>query len=506
MRHIIIVTKVEDFPSSIDSVPVVSAKTYLTDPVFTSDKDLWIHNLCRSYKYQSSGYYVSLLAEARGHKVWPSVSTLQDFRSLSVIKAMSDDLDYLIRKSLRRISSEEFTLSIYFGQNTASQHNQLARALFGLFEAPMLRVTFERGKRGWDIQSVKPISLREIPPNHLPTLEKSAREFFSKRVPYRKSRRPPRPSLAILVDPQEAAPPSDEKAIERFMRAADQVGMDPEIITREDYQDIPDYDALFIRSTTSVTNFTYKFARRAWADGLVVIDDPLSIVRCTNKVFLAELLERNRLPRPETLVIHRDNADLIHAKLGFPVILKQPDSSFSQGVVRVSDSAELQRKLGEFLGASDFVVAQKYMPTDFDWRVGVMDRRPLFACRYYMARGHWQIYNWSAPEGQQAGRWDTMLVEDAPHEIIKTAVKAANLIGDGFYGVDLKMTERGPVIIEINDNPSIESDVEDMVLKDRLYEEIMLSMFSRVLRRNPIFSLDLLPEPMRSGGADLPQT
>ena len=29
--------------------------------------------------------------------------------------------------------------------------------------------------------------------------------------------------------------------------------------------------------------------------------------------------------------------------------------------------------------------AQEYLATDFDWRVGVLDRRPLFACKYFMA-------------------------------------------------------------------------------------------------------------------------
>ena len=31
------------------------------------------------------------------------------------------------------------------------------------------------------------------------------------------------------------------------------------------------------------------------------------------------------------------------------------------------------------------------MPTDYDWRIGVLDGEPLFACKYKMARGHWQI-------------------------------------------------------------------------------------------------------------------
>ena len=72
-------------------------------------------NLCRSYRYQSIGYYVSLLAEARGHKPLPNVTTIQDLKSASMIRFVSDDLDDMIQKSLAPIQSERFVLSSYFG-------------------------------------------------------------------------------------------------------------------------------------------------------------------------------------------------------------------------------------------------------------------------------------------------------------------------------------------------------------------------------------------------------
>ncbi|KGE73410.1 RimK family protein [Spirochaeta lutea] len=473
MQNLIVVSRLEDLPGPIEGADVVTARSYLTDPDYTRVKDLRVYNLCRSYRYQSAGYYVSLLAEARGHSILPGVATLQDFRSISVIKSMSEDLEYLIQKGLKRLQGDEFTLSIYFGQNLAKQYEALARAIYGLFEAPLLRVHFTRTKRGWEIQSVGPVSLKEIPENHRDSLLAFAQAFFKRRAVVRRSKKQPKYSLAILVDPDEPAPPSDPKAIKRFVRAAESLGLEPEVITRSDYSYLPEYDGLFIRATTSVTNMTYRFARKAWADGLVVIDDPQSILRCTNKVYLAELLERHKIPTPQSIVIHKDNWERIPSELGFPVILKQPDSSFSMGVVKVSDSGSLKTTLEEFLNGSDFVVAQRYTPTDYDWRIGILNQKPLFACKYFMARGHWQIYNWQAPSGHRSGKWETLALENTPPEIVKIALKAANLIGDGFYGVDLKMTENGPMIIEINDNPSIESDVEDLVLKDQLYAQIM---------------------------------
>jgi len=59
-------------------------------------------------------------------------------------------------------------------------------------------------------------------------------------------------------------------------------------------------------------------ARRADAEVLVVIDDPVSILRCTNKVFHAELLARHEIPHPTTMVVHEGNVDEIADRVGLP--------------------------------------------------------------------------------------------------------------------------------------------------------------------------------------------
>ena len=67
--------------------------------------------------------------------------------------------------------------------------------------------------------------------------------------------------------------------------------------------------------------------------------------------------------------------------------------------------------------------------------------------------------------------------------MLRTALKAADLIGDGLYGVDLKETADGPVVIEVNDNPSLDSDVEDQVLGEELYLRLIGEFVERLDRR-----------------------
>ena len=213
----------------------------------------------------------------------------------------------------------------------------------------------------------------------------------------------------------------------------------------------------------------------------MVIDDPVSILRCTNKVYLAELLTTAKVPVPKTMIIHKDNRERVEAELGLPCVLKKPDSSFSQGVVKAKDRESLKRELDQLLADSELIIGQEYIPTDFDWRIGVLDKQPLYACKYYMAKGHWQIYNWNGKKKQdEEGDGEVVPFEQVPFQVLHTALKAANLIGDGLYGVDLKEIKGKAYVIEVNDNPSIDAGVEDRILKKELYATIIKSIKRRI--------------------------
>ena len=134
------------------------------------------------------------------------------------------------------------------------------------------------------------------------------------------------------------------------------------------------------------------------------------------------------------------------------------------------------------------------MATSFDWRVGVLDRKPLYVCKYFMARDHWQIVkHGSAGEAPEEGGARTLAVDAAPPKVVEIATRAASLIGSGLYGVDLKETDRGVFVVEINDNPNIDAGVEDAVLKDDLYRMVLAELVRRLEKR-------MQPGRSRNGG------
>ncbi|HEX6790221.1 MAG TPA: RimK family protein [Candidatus Krumholzibacteria bacterium] len=478
--RLFVVDNPSSWPLHIPGVEVVSARDYLAEGEYSDIENAKVFNLCRSYRYMSSGYYVSLLAVARGHRAIPSIMTLQDMRSEAIFRIRSEELDELIQRAFSHLKAEKYQLNIYFGKTTVKRYERLATKLFSYFEAPLLRAEFVYAKKQWELEQINPIGLKEIPDWQRPFVVNAAGEYFLKSERPRRRGKKFKYDLAILVNPEENDPPSDPPALRKFSRAAEQIGLDPQLITREDYRRIAEFDALFIRETTAVNHHTYRFSRRAAAEGLAVIDDPESIIRCTNKVYLAEMFDQYKLPTPKTMIVHRGNAKEIVDTLSLPCVLKQPDSSFSRGVVKLNTRAELDDEVARRLDSSDLLVAQEFMPTDFDWRIGVLEGKALYTCRYFMAHRHWQILKRTRSGDLRSGRVETIAVPRAPRELVRLAVAAASAVGNGLYGVDMKQRGDEFYLIEVNDNPSIEAGCEDKIIGDKLYLRIMKSLLRRI--------------------------
>ena len=462
---------------------VLVSRDYLSRPELFRGARPNIINLSRSYAYQSRGYYASLLAAARGQRVIPSVETIIDLSARKLYENALPELEDALNRALRG-HSEGYPsrLRIFFGMTADHRLERFARLIFDWFRAPILEVTLKRGE--W--LTIGRIGLGS--PSKLGEEEK--RDFFHCMARYTsrqwrdpKAKSPARFSFATLVDPQEELPPSTIASLKHWARIAARLGVEVEPITKKDLPRLANYDALFIRETTSISNHTYRFARRAQQEGMPVIDDPVSMIRCTNKVYLDELMDKNGIAVPATVMIAGED-DLVRAAdiLDFPMVLKIPDSSFSRGVSKVGSFEELKSLASAWLEDSDLLIAQKFMPTAFDWRVGVLGGKPLFAVQYLMAKSHWQIIKHDTGGKPLEGGFKAFALADAPPQVLDTGLRAARCIGDGFYGVDLKETDDGVFVIEVNDNPNLEHGVEDHAEKDEVWTRLTNWFIERVER------------------------
>jgi len=160
-------------------------------------------------------------------------------------------------------------------------------------------------------------------------------------------------------------------------------------------------------------------------------------------------------------------------RLGKPVVLKAPNSSFSMYVDKVETPEEYVKVGHRFLRRSDRFVAQKFIKSEFDWRVGVLGGEPLYVCQYVIPKKRWKILTYT-PDGRTIiGPVRAVDVRDADPRLLETACQAAAAVGNGLYGVDLKQTGAGDfVAIEVNDNPTIMAGDEDQKAAG-LYERLI---------------------------------
>lgn len=475
----IVVDSIKDCSNVFHELPLVESSEYLS-PEYSDPKSVKIFNLCSHRRRLSTGYYVSLLAEARGQRCLPEATTLHHLSRNVLARDAIDSLQPVIDHSFKSLTSSRFTLSVYFGKNLAEKHTPLSKKLYSLFPSPLVRYEFKKDAH-WRLTNVHHVGLSQIPEEHLEFVKDQLDRFIER--PWINRPSPAKTysyDLAILVNPEEPTPPSDAGALKKFVSAAEELGMRAEIINPRDFPRLLEFDALFIRETTRLDNHTYRFASKAARVGMPVIDDPESIRRCCNKVFLSELMLRQQIPTPQSKLLSRNNIQSLSQEFNYPIILKIPDGSFSLGVYKVKSSEELITLCKELFATSSILLAQEFLPTDFDWRIGVVSGSVLYACRYFMSKNHWQIYNHKAKGSDKAGDSDCVPLDSVPKVVLDTALQASSLMGDGFYGVDIKHIDGKALVIEVNDNPSVDAGVEDELIGDELYLSIMRHLLNKL--------------------------
>ncbi len=286
--------------------------------------------------------------------------------------------------------------------------------------------------------------------------------------------------LGIFVDRKTLANAEQLTALIRCRDVAESMGHHAEFIFPVDINRIPHMDALFIRTRTDPMNIAYVAAQMADFHGIPVIDDPRSIQICSDKINMYSHLMKNKVAIPRTVFVSKHDLTVEYATnlfdtLGTPLILKEPSTSFSLRVEKVQDIATFFQVARRFIKLSDWFVVQQYVESKYDWRVGVLGGRLLYACKYTIPSVTFKI------QASVNGHIVYCGVESVPETkvppgVISLGIDAAKAIGNGLYGVDIKNSNGDACVIEVNDNPSIESG-EDTCYP-RVFEEIIAHLLA----------------------------
>lgn len=266
--------------------------------------------------------------------------------------------------------------------------------------------------------------------------------------------------LGIFVNRQTLSSSEQLTALVKCRDVGESMGHTVEFIFPVDIKKIPKLDALFIRANTDPMNATYVAAKIASLYGVPVIDDPLSIQICADKINMYMHLMKKGISIPNTRFLKNkefgpEQAKRLFRDLGSPLVLKEPSTSFSVRVEKVSTISELLKTAKRFFKLSDWIVAQEYIESRFDWRIGVLNGELLYACRYIIPSETFKI---QASVNGHIVYCDVESVpaNQVPAEVVSLGIAAGKAIGSGLYGVDIKESNGKLYVIEVNDNPSLE--------------------------------------------------
>lgn len=178
--------------------------------------------------------------------------------------------------------------------------------------------------------------------------------------------------------------------------------------------------------------------------GALVVNSWASSVACQDRVLMAQRMHEAHLPWPRTwhytslASLLADEAFL--ATLAFPVIVKSYYSHRGDLVDFARNRAALEALAADW--SQEPIVLQEYAQSDgWDIKLWVIDRQ-IFAARR------------RTPLEPDAPQEDILIApQDLPHEWAAITLEIGRVFNLRLYGVDLLVTNNGPMIVDVNSFP-----------------------------------------------------
>ena len=157
-----------------------------------------------------------------------------------------------------------------------------------------------------------------------------------------------------------------------------------------------------------------------------------------DKRAMSRALARAQIPHPRVWSLTPHDAFRLAHQLPYPLVVKPARGSLGRGVALIKEPRGLARLAKE---AQDPLYLQEYRPVRAELRLLVLDGRVLGAIRRLPRSGEWRA------NLALGGMAESVTVQEPWSEL---AVKAAAAVAADFAGIDLALTDEGPVVLEVN--------------------------------------------------------
>lgn len=177
----------------------------------------------------------------------------------------------------------------------------------------------------------------------------------------------------------------------------------------------------------------------------------LALTRSRDKLRSLQVLSRNDVDMPRTVFASNKSSakDVIELSGGAPLVLKILEGTQGVGVVLVDSKKAAKSVLDAFYGMDVNLLVQEYIEEagGSDIRVFVVDGEVVAAMKRQGAEGDFRS---NLHQGGNATIYKLNRKEKV------TAIAAAKAMGLGVCGVDMIISKRGPLVMEVNSSPGLE--------------------------------------------------
>jgi gamma-F420-2:alpha-L-glutamate ligase len=211
--------------------------------------------------------------------------------------------------------------------------------------------------------------------------------------------------------------------------------------------DMPD---LVLSRTGAGTNyFTLAVMRQIEKFGISVVNDSDSISKVSDKLLTSQLLGKENLPIPKTILVNGDvDVDLVEKEIGFPCVVKATSGSKGKTVhlcETKKDFTSLMALLSS-IALKKVLIIQEFVDAapGTDLRVWVIGGKTIVAMKRTSGNGDFRA------NISQGGTAETFEITE---EIDYLARETARVLGLQIAGVDLLFDKDGYKICEANSSP-----------------------------------------------------
>lgn len=223
--------------------------------------------------------------------------------------------------------------------------------------------------------------------------------------------------------------------------------------------DIASFDIVHFK-TSGERDVTAAMARYLKKRGVKIIDESSLHFAPSSKLYQYVILADNAVPIPDSLYLAPTQLPASYEKfveqLGTPFVLKGIHASRGDHNYMVHSPGDYKRVCKQIAADGVFVVGQRFIPNDGDYRVLVFGRRIALIIHRSAGQDGSHLNNTS-----QGGNARLVELPDLPSAVQMSCIIAAKVLDHGVAGVDMVQDSKTGIwyCFEVNNGPQIASGV-----------------------------------------------